>query len=178
MILRACVCAYMAGARLFELRLSRHNMDLAAINNESRRSRLTFPLIVAVHTFASISTLIHGRNRRLSWLLFLVALQPLRAWVLLTLGRRWNARGAVAADLEIETNGPYAFVRHPNYSVVIGELLALPLAFGAIRTAIVSTVLNGAMLTVRIREEEKALREVPGYCDYSREKKRLIPWIV
>lgn len=141
-------------------------------------SRATFPLIVAVHSFVIGTTLLRGGKPRLPWLLMLIALQPLRAWVLLTLGRRWNARGAVPEALEVETAGPYAYVRHPNYAVVMGELAALPLAFGAWRTAIVGAVCNGALLAVRIREEERALLAVPAYREHFSSKKRLIPGLL
>ena len=107
----------------------------------------------------------------------LLAVQPLRAWVLLTLGRRWNARGAVPADAEVETRGPYAHIRHPNYAVVIVELLALPMAFGCRRLALIVTIANAALLAIRIRDEERALMELPGYRAHFGRRKRLVPGV-
>ena len=48
-------------------------------------------------------------------------------------------------------------VRHPNYLIVVGEIAVLPLAFGLWKMALLFTVLNAAILAVRIRAEEKAL---------------------
>lgn len=177
MLTRLLVCAYMAAARLAELALSRRNLAVGepATEAESARSRAIYPAIIAVHTLAIAGTLLSGHRRTKPWLLALFAIQPLRLWVLLTLGRRWNARGAVSPETEVETGGPYAFVRHPNYAIVIVELLALPMAFRAHKLALIVTALNAALLTVRIREEEAALMELPGYARHFLNKKRFIP---
>ncbi|MES2904441.1 MAG: isoprenylcysteine carboxylmethyltransferase family protein, partial [Pseudomonadota bacterium] len=53
--------------------------------------------------------------------------------------------------------GPYRFVSHPNYLVVAAELLILPLVFGLWQIALLSTALNAAILTIRIRAENAAL---------------------
>ena len=54
-------------------------------------------------------------------------------------------------------SGPYRWFGHPNYVAVIVEGAALPLTGSAWITAIVFTVLNAALLTVRIRCEVRAL---------------------
>ncbi len=56
--------------------------------------------------------------------------------------------------------GPYRYVKHPNYLVVVIEILALPLIFRARTTALVFSILNAVLLAVRIREEERALRDL------------------
>jgi len=53
--------------------------------------------------------------------------------------------------------GPYRFFRHPNYIVVCAEIAILPLAFGAVEIAIVFSILNAALLSWRIRVEERML---------------------
>ena len=53
--------------------------------------------------------------------------------------------------------GPYRFVNHPNYWVVVGEIAVLPLVFGLWQVALIFTLLNAAVLAVRIREENRAL---------------------
>ena len=53
--------------------------------------------------------------------------------------------------------GPYHLASHPNYLVVIGEIAALPLAFGLWRFALVFSALNLAVLAIRVREENRAL---------------------
>lgn len=174
---RLLICAFMAGARLVELGISRRNLAEHESSNESDLSRATFPFIVAVHTVAIVATLFSGHRRSLPWLLLLLAVQPMRAWVLVTLGNRWNARGAVSNATIVETGGPYAFVRHPNYAIVIAELLALPMAFRARKLAGIVTLANAVLLAIRIREEERELMTLPGYKEHFEDKKRFIPGV-
>ena len=61
--------------------------------------------------------------------------------------------------------GPYRFVRHPNYAAVVLEGIAVPLLAGAWRTALVFTCANAWMLAVRIRSEERALAEHCAYAE-------------
>jgi methyltransferase len=64
----------------------------------------------------------------------------------------------VVPGLPLVASGPYARLRHPNYLAVVAEGLALPLVHSAWVTALVFTVLNAALLRVRIRTEDNALR--------------------
>ena len=86
-----------------------------------------------------------------------VLLQPLRLWVLASLGRHWTTRVITVPDEPLVVLGPYRFVRHPNYLVVIGEIALFPLLFGQVTNAIVFSVLNGAVLAWRIHIEDAAL---------------------
>ena len=166
----------MGAARLVELAYSRRNVRRQGQGEEGTWSRLTFPGVVLVHAAVIGGTLLFGRRRpRLPFLMLLLAMQLLRAWVLLTLGERWNARGAVAGAMTVETGGPYAFVRHPNYAVVIVELASLPLAFGLPRLALMAGIANALLLTLRIRDEEALLFRLPGYREHFGRKKRLLP---
>jgi methyltransferase len=168
----------MGVARIAELVYSRRNMRLSGPSSEGAWSRTTYPLIVAVHTFVIVGTAWRGRDRAsLRWLALLFDVQPLRGWVLGTLGRRWNIRAAVPSTMEVETGGPYAFVRHPNYSIIAVELFALPMAFGLRRLAVLAALANAAVLAPRIREEEAALAELPGWRKHFEHKKRFIPGV-
>jgi methyltransferase len=86
-----------------------------------------------------------------------LAAQALRWWCITTLGPRWNTRIIVVPDLPLVSGGPYRWFRHPNYVAVVVEGFALPLVHTAWATALVFTVLNAALLTVRIRAENAAL---------------------
>jgi methyltransferase len=96
----------------------------------------------------------------LGWTMLAVVLasQGLRWWCITTLGHRWNTRVIVVPGLPLVASGPYAWLRHPNYVAVVAEGLALPLVHSAWVTALVFTVLNAALLRVRIRTEDDALR--------------------
>ena len=96
----------------------------------------------------------------LAWsMLALVLLsQGLRWWCIATLGPRWNTRVIVVPGLPRVEAGPYRFLSHPNYVAVVVEGIALPMVHAAWITALVFTVLNAALLTVRIGVENTALR--------------------
>jgi methyltransferase len=87
----------------------------------------------------------------------LAGAQALRWWCIGTLGPRWNTRVMVVPGLPLVTSGPYRLLRHPNYVAVVAEGAALPLVHTAWAAAAVFTVLNAALLTVRIRCENRAL---------------------
>ena len=175
MLVRLLCCAGMAAARLVELAYSRRNLQASGETREGTASRVTFPAIVLVHSAVIGGTAIRGGRPRWPWLWALLAVQPLRLWVLLTLRHRWNARGSVARDLQVARDGPYAYVRHPNYAVVAIELLALPMAFGLRRLAFSASLINAALLTLRIRDEERLLEELPGYLEHFADKPRFVP---
>ncbi len=96
-------------------------------------------------------------------------LQGLRVWVMWTLGPRWTTRIIVLPGRPLVSAGPYRFLSHPNYAVVAGEIAVLPLALGLPWLAAVFTVLNAAVLAIRIRAENRALAT-------SRTRRRTAPW--
>jgi methyltransferase len=106
-----------------------------------------------------------------------IAAQGLRWWTLRTLGHFWNVSVLTNAGDEraFVSTGPYRFIRHPNYLVVIVELVSLPVVAGAPLTAIIFSVLNGLLLSRRITLEERSLFAIPGYQRAMSHKPRLIP---
>ena len=84
-------------------------------------------------------------------------LQLLRAWIIVSLGGRWTTRIIVVSD-PLVTKGPFAWLKHPNYLVVIAEILTVPMILGLPVVAAVFSALNAAMLTIRISAEEAAIR--------------------
>ena len=120
-----------------------------------------YPLIVAVHTTWLISLWLFGRDQPvnvLALLLYLV-LQGLRGWVMWTLGGRWTTRIIVVPGQPLVRAGPYRFLSHPNYAVVAFEIALLPLVLGLPRLAGIFTILNAAVLAIRIGAENRALGE-------------------
>jgi methyltransferase len=94
------------------------------------------------------------------WLIPFALLTIARCWVLATLGRRWTTRIVILAGAPLIKTGPYRFVRHPNYLVVIGELTVVPLALGLPVYALVFFAIYACAATIRIRAENDALLRV------------------
>ena len=65
-------------------------------------------------------------------------------------------------DLSLVRSGPYRLVPHPNYVAVVVEGVALPLVHASWITALVFTLTNAALLTVRLRAENAALATLPA----------------
>ena len=145
--------------RLGELWLSNRNMRRLIASGAREYGSSHYPLIVAVHALWLISLwwLAPGRPIDGFWLALFVLLEIARIWVLATLGRRWTTRIIVIPGEPLVRRGPYRFLNHPNYIVVVGEIAVLPLVFGLWQVALVFTLVNAAVLTIRIREENKAL---------------------
>jgi methyltransferase len=107
----------------------------------------------------------------------LVLATALRVATLRALGRAWNVRVVVPAETAVVTDGPYRWIRHPNYLVVILEILALPLIHTAWVSALALSLLNAVILWRRIRTEEAALSELPAWREAMADRKRLIPGV-
>jgi methyltransferase len=161
--------ALVATQRLLEFVLSRRNERRVRARGAVERGRGHYPLMVALHALWIASTLVEGILRGpevpalwpVPLALFLLA-QALRYWAVFSLGESWNTRILVVPDAKLVRRGPYKYLDHPNYVVVVVEILAFPLIFGAWVTALVFTALNAALLYVRIREEDRALDELSG----------------
>jgi methyltransferase len=126
-----------------------------------------FPVMIALHVAliagCVVEPLVGHRTfiPALGWtmLAVTVAANALRWWCIATLGERWTARVIVLPGAPLVRSGPYRWFAHPNYVAVIVEGAALPLTGSAWITACAFTVLNAALLTVRIRCETGALAE-------------------
>lgn len=95
-------------------------------------------------------------------LVVLALAQALRYWCITTLGERWAIRVVTVSDAPRVVGGPYRFLPHPNYLVVMVEAIALPLAYGAYATLAIVVPLQAIALWRRIGIEERALREAQG----------------
>ena len=155
--------------RLLELLYSRRNERRLRARGAVERGSGHFPAMVAIHTLWLVSTLVEGLLRGPEppawWPVPLAAfllVQPLRYWAILSLGENWNTRVLVVPGGKLVRRGPYRYFSHPNYVVVAVEILTFPLIFGAWITAVVFSLLNAALLYVRIRTENQALKELAG----------------
>ncbi|MEH0424385.1 isoprenylcysteine carboxyl methyltransferase family protein [Streptomyces sp. B21-083] len=154
-----------AGERVAELVVALRNTRWSTARGGTEAGRGHYPAMVALHTGLLAGCLAEVRLADrpflplLGWTMLgvVVAAQALRWWCIRTLGRRWNTRVIVVPGLPLVDGGPYRWLRHPNYVAVVAEGLALPLVHGAWVTAAVFTVLNAALLVIRIRCEDAAL---------------------
>ncbi len=160
MSLAEIILALVTLQRAGELVLARTNTQRLLAQGAIELSPQHYPLIVAVHTGWLIVLWVLGRHQPVNILalaLYLL-LQILRCWVMWTLGRRWTTRIIVLPGAPLVAGGPYRFLSHPNYAVVTGEIALLPLALHLPAVALIFTILNAAVLTLRIRAENRALQ--------------------
>jgi methyltransferase len=107
----------------------------------------------------------------------LVVATGLRVWTLSTIGRAWNVRVVVPDGAAIATTGPYRWIRHPNYLVVMLEIAALPLVHDAWLAALALSLANGLVLARRITTEEAALMQIPAWRRAMASKARFVPGV-
>lgn len=148
--------------RLGELVLASANTRRLLARGGREIGRRHYPLFILLHgswlVAIAATTPIQTQP---NWLLIgvFVALQLLRVWVIATLGPYWTTRIISVEGAPIVRGGPFRFVRHPNYCVVVGEIAVLPLAFGNWPVALVWSLLNALLLRHRIGVEMAALAE-------------------
>ncbi len=146
--------------RLFELAHARRNERRLRAAGALEHGSGHFPLIVLLHVAWLVSIgLFVPADTQPSWPLFglFAVLQLARLWVLVSMGRYWTTRVLTLPGAPLVRRGPYRWVRHPNYLIVVGEIAVLPLIFGAWQIALVFSVANAILLAWRIRIEDAAL---------------------
>ncbi len=161
--------AAVALERLAELVVSTRHARHALARGGREWGRGHYPPMVALHTAllagALLEVLLLDRPflPALGWpmLAVVVLAQALRWWCIRTLGASWSTRVVVVPGAELVRSGPYRRLRHPNYVAVVAEGVALPLVHTAWLTAVLFTLLNAALLAVRVRVEDRALGRVP-----------------
>ena len=160
MILSVVVLSLVTAQRLGELVLASRNTQRLRVRGAIEVGAGHYPFIVALHAAWLIGLWFLAWDRPLSlWLLMLfIGLQAARVWVIATLGGRWTTRIIILPGEPLVRRGPYRLVSHPNYLVVAAEILVLPLAFGLEWYALIFSLLNAAMMTVRISVETQGLR--------------------
>jgi methyltransferase len=157
--LAAVVLTLVVAERLGELAWARANTRRLIDAGGREHGAAHYPLIVALHAAWLAGLVVLGHDRRPDPALLAVfgLVEVGRAWVLAALGRRWTTRIVVVPGERLVARGPYRLLRHPNYLVVAAEILLLPLAFGLPLFALVFSVLNAAVLAIRIKAEAAAL---------------------
>ena len=156
------ILGFVTAQRLIELPVARANTArlLAAGGREVAPGH--YPLIVALHAawLASLWWFALGRPIDVNLLILFGFVELARIWVLRSLGNRWTTRIIIAPGEKLVAHGPYRFVSHPNYAVVVAEIALLPLVFGLWQIALIFSLLNLVILSIRIRAENDALESL------------------
>jgi methyltransferase len=146
--------------RLAELALAARNTRHLLAEGAQEIGAAHYPLFVLLHGSWLVALAImvpRDTPPNLPLLCAFALLQLGRIWVMVSLGRFWTTRIVTLPEGPLVSRGPYRWFRHPNYWIVAGEIVVLPLAFGQWLIALVWTVLNALLLRHRIRLEESAL---------------------
>ncbi len=155
----ALLLALVTLERLAELWLARRNTAALVAAGAVEFAPGHYPLIVLLHSLWLTGLWLLGWNNSVNifWLAIFLLLQVLRVWVLASLGPRWTTRIIVQPGLPLVIRGPYRWISHPNYVVVVGEIAVLPLCLALPWYALAFSIANAAVLTIRIRAENSAL---------------------
>lgn len=149
--------------RIGELFLARRNEKWLLQHGAIEYGQKHYPFMIALHTLFIVSLIVEycfvgtGFYSILLLILFFILI-ICKAWVILSLGKFWNTKIYRAPNFPLIKKGPYKYFKHPNYIIVIAEIVIIPLVFHLYYTAIIFTILNGIMLFFRIKVENKALR--------------------
>jgi len=152
--------------RLIELVISKKNEKWLKENGAVEYGAGHYKFIVLMHSlfFVSLITeyLIRGRYMDFNvinylFLIFFLITQLMRVWVLTSLGKFWNTKIYRIYGSDLVKKGIYKYFKHPNYVIVCIEIFTLPMIFNLYFTTLVFSILNAVMISIRIKEENKAL---------------------
>ena len=144
--------------RLSELVIAQRNTRALLAQGAREVGAAHYPVMVLMHAGWIAALVLFGWQNPVSlpWLALFALLQVGRVWILASLGRRWTTR-IIVTPQPLIAKGPYRFMRHPNYALVVAEIIVAPMVLGLVWVAVIWTFLNAAMLFVRIKAENDAL---------------------
>lgn len=156
------ILGFVTAQRLIELPIARANTARLLATGGREVAPGHYPYIVALHAawLACLWWFALGQPIDVKLLILFGFIELARISVLRTLGNRWTTRIIIVPGEKLVARGPYRFVDHPNYLVVIAELMILPLVFGLWQVALIFSLLNALILTIRIRAENRALESL------------------
>lgn len=155
----AWLVAFLIVQRLVELGLAQFNTGRLRAKGAVEFGAAHYPLIVVLHALWLLGLWALGHDRPINtfWLVVFVLLQIGRVWVIASLGTRWTTRVIVLRGAARVARGPYRWLKHPNYLIVVLEIAVVPLALGLPVFALIFSIANAALLVYRIRIENEAL---------------------
>jgi methyltransferase len=121
-----------------------------------------YPYMILLHTLFFVSLLVEYWYRQpmhysSTLIIIYILLLFIKLWVVSSLGKYWNTKIIRIPNTKLVNKGPYRYIKHPNYIIVVAEIVLIPLCFHLYFTAICFSILNAIMLYVRIRVENKTL---------------------
>ena len=135
------------------------------------------PLMVAAYGLPVwLDHLASGPQRWIGLALFVAGL-ALGGWSRHSLGRSFTPFPRPVEGGTQATHGPYGWVRHPIYSGIVLSSAGWALAWQSWIGAVLSMILL-VFFDQKARREERWLGEAyPGYAEYKRRTKKLIPFV-
>jgi methyltransferase len=168
--------------RVTEMVIAKRNENWILNRGGVEHGKEHYPYIVLMHVLFLLSLFLEvtffQRDTTFLWYILvpiLVITQIIRYWAVLSLGTYWNTKILIIPDELVVSKGPYKYIKHPNYVVVAVEILLIPLLFQAYITALVFTILNIVMMSIRIPTEEKALQKYTNYHEAFHLRSRFVP---
>ena len=153
--------------RITELALSKRNEKWLLSQGAVEYGKEHYKFIVMMHTLFFVSLIAEYNIKSVHidlniinylFLVFFIILQTGRISVIRSLGKYWNTKIYRIKGSELVRKGLYGYFKHPNYIIVSLEILVFPLIFNLYYTAIIFTLLNAIILSVRIKTENNALK--------------------
>jgi methyltransferase len=156
------VVAYVIVQRLAELVYANANTRRLLAEGGREFGQKHYPLFILLHGGWLLAIAYFAEPSPAPNLVLLaafIASQALRFWTLASIGRWWTTRIISAPHFPRVKKGPYRFLPHPNYTLVVIEIALLPLLLGAPLVALAFSIANAMLLTWRIRVEAVVLKE-------------------
>lgn len=103
----------------------------------------------------------------------------LRFWSVFTLGAYFTVNVAIHREHRVISHGPYALVRHPSYTGLLLEIVALAVSYQHFVSLLIIMVPAIVMVLVRIAIEEHILKAHFGheYKQYYHQTYALVPYL-
>ena len=103
----------------------------------------------------------------------------LRWWAIYCLGKFFTVNVAVHTGHKVINTGPYMLLRHPSYTGLLMEILAVALAYQNVLSLVIIMVPTTYVLLRRIRHEERVLKRALGndYRAYLKQTYTLVPFV-
>src|SRR5690625_4167208 len=156
---------FILGQRLFEIHLAKKNERWMKEKGAIEVASDHYKWFIWLHTLFFISLILEvslqsvQHNLTVNWffLWIFILMQIGRAWCILSLGKFWNTKIIVLPNVVLLKKGPYRWLKHPNYIIVLIELFVIPIMFHAYISSVLFPTLHILLLTIRIPAEEEAL---------------------